>query len=230
MTSTAEASVDEAITSRRSVRAFRPDPVPRETVAQIVEVAARAPSGTNTQPWQVHVFTGDAKERLSEVVLKEFWDENASHSNDREHYMGKNWRDPYLARRRKVGWDLYGLLNIGKGDFEKTRLQHAENFRFFGAPVGMIFTIDKDMGWMSWLDYGMFLQNICVAARGRGLHTCPQAAWGQYHDVLGPHLGLNGENMAHCGLSLGYEDEGAVINQLRTEREPVEGFVSFHED
>ncbi len=220
-------SVDEAITSRRSVRAFSSDPVPQETVAHILEVSCRAPSGTNTQPWHVHVFSGEALASLCEAVLHAFWNEPEKHDNDRLHYMEK-WRDPYLARRRKVGWDLYGLAGIGKGEHEKTREFHSRNFRFFNAPVGMIFTIDRDMGWMSWLDYGMFMENICLAARGQGLHTCAQAAWGSYHDVVEKHLDLPTQQVVHCGMALGYEDTAAIVNKLQTVREPLEAFVTFH--
>ena len=219
--------VDEAITSRRSVRAFKSDAVPRETVAHILEVASRAPSGTNIQPWHVHVFTGDSLTSLSDAVLDAYWNEPEKHSNDRLHYM-EDWRDPYLARRRKIGWDLYGLLGIKKGEREKTREFHSRNFKFFNAPVGMIFTIDRDMGWMSWLDYGMFMENICIAARGQGLHTCPQAAWGQYHDVIEKHLALPPEQVVHCGMSLGFEDTTAKVNSLATVREPLDTFVTFH--
>ncbi len=220
--------VDEAITSRRSVRAFKSDPVAHETVAHILEVASRAPSGTNIQPWHVHVLTGDALKSLSDAVLDAYWNEPEKHHNDRLHYM-EDWRDPYLARRRKIGWDLYGLLGIKKGERDKTREFHARNFKFFNAPVGMIFTIDRDMGWMSWLDYGMFMQNICIAARGQGLHTCPQAAWGQYHDVIEKHLDLPSQQLVHCGMSLGYEDTTAEVSKLRTVREPLDRFVTFHE-
>lgn len=222
-------SVDEAIQTRRSVRAFKPDPVAHETVEHILALASRSPSGTNTQPWNVHVFIGEAKGRLSQSVLDAFWNEPGKHESDRLHYLGK-WRDPYLARRRKVGWDLYGLAGIEKGEHEKTRAFHARNYEFFGAPVGMIFTIDNDMGWMSWLDYGMFIQNICLAARGQGLHSCPQAAWGSYHDVIEKHLNLPPTQLVHCGLSLGYEDTQVKVNQLETVREPVERFATFHSD
>ena len=220
-------SVDEAITSRRSVRAYKPDPVPQGTISHILEVASRAPSGTNMQPWHVHIFTGDALNSLTSSVLDAFWNEPEEHQSDRQHYLEKI-RDPYLARRRKVGWDLYGILGIGKGEREKTREFHAQNYKFFGAPVGMIFTIDHDMGWMSWLDYGMFIQNICIAARGQGLHTCPQAAWASYHDVVEKHLGLPEIQLVHCGMSLGFEDTEAAVNTLETVREPVEEFVTFH--
>lgn len=222
-------SVDDAITSRRSVRAFKSDPVPQATIAHILEVAARAPSGTNMQPWNVHVFTGAARQALCDVVLDAFWNEPGEHESDRLHYLEQN-RDPYLARRRKVGWDLYGILGIGKGEREKTRDWHAQNYKFFDAPVGMIFTIDRDMGWMSWLDYGMFIQNICIAARGQGLDTCPQAAWASYHKVVEKHLGLPEQQIVHCGLSLGFEDTENKVNTLETVREPLEEFVTFHGD
>ena len=222
-------SVDEAILSRRSVRAFKPDEVSQETVADILEVAKRSPSGTNTQPWRVHVFTGAAKDRLIDTVQKVFWEDANEHSHDRLHYM-ETWREPYLARRRKVGWDLYGLAGIKKGEWEKTREFHSRNFRFFGAPVGILFTVDNDMGWMSWLDYGMFIQSVCIAARGRGLHTCAQAAWGTYHALLKDYLRLPDKQMIHCGMSLGFEDTQAAVNALETVREPLDEFVTFHQD
>ena len=222
-------TVDEAILSRRSVRGYLPTPVPHEAVKHILQVARRAPSGTNTQPWKVHVLTGVALKGLSDAVLDAFYNDTDQHGNDRTHYLDK-WRDPYLARRRKVGWDLYDLVGIKKGDREKTKNFHAKNFSFFGAPVGMIFTIDQDMGWMSWLDYGMFLQNICIAARGQGLHTCAQASWGTYHTVVEKELGLPGHELVHVGMSLGYEDTEAPQNSLATVREPLESFVTFHQN
>lgn len=224
----ARAAVDAAITSRRSIRAFLPTPVPRETVEQILAVAARAPSGTNTQPWQVHVLTGAALQRLSARVLAAFDDpgERATHSEEYAYYP-EQWRSPYIERRRKVGWDLYSLLGIGKADKERMHRQHGRNYAFFDAPVGLIFTIDRVMRQGSWLDYGMFLQNVMVAARGRGLDTCPQAAFTQFHRIIADELSLSPEQMVVCGMSLGHADPAAVENQLVTEREPVAGFARF---
>ena len=221
-------SVDDAILSRRSVRRFLPKPVPRETVEHILAVASRAPSGTNHQPWRVHVLTGAARQRLVDAVLEAYWKAPEQHAHDREYYLPE-WREPYLGRRRKVGWDLYGLLGIAKGDRERMRAQHARNFMFFDAPVGLIFTIERDLGWASWMDYGMFLQNIMLAARGQGLHTCPQVSFGTYHKVIQKVLELPEREIAHCGMSLGYEDESAPENRLRTERVPVSEFAVFHE-
>jgi nitroreductase len=224
------AAVDEAITSRHSMRAFLPTPVPRETIEAILAVAARAPSGTNTQPWKVHVLTGAAKVALSRDILAAYDDpvERAQHTEEYAYYP-LQWISPYVDRRRKVGWDLYGLLNIGKTDKAAMHAQHGRNYRFFDAPVGLMFTIARVLERGSWLDYGMFLQNVMVAARGRGLHTCPQAAFTPFHRIIERHLGLNADEMLVCGMSLGHADPDAIENTLQTAREPIEGFVRFHE-
>jgi nitroreductase len=223
------AAVDAAITSRRSVRAFLPTPVPRETIEAILQVASRAPSGTNTQPWKVHVLTGAARERLSRDILAAYDDpaERARHTEEYAYYPTE-WVSPYIDRRRKVGWDLYGLLGIGKTDKARMHEQHGRNYRFFDAPVGLIFVIDRIMRQGSWLDYGMYLQNVMVAARARGLDTCPQAAFMQFHRIISTQLGLADTEMVVCGMSLGYADHGAIVDQLVTEREPVHGYTRFH--
>jgi nitroreductase len=222
------AAVDEALTSRRSIRAYLPTAVPREVLEQMLSVAARAPSGTNTQPWQVHVLTGEPKAALSRDIRAAFDDpeERARHSEPYAYYPTQ-WQSPYIDRRRKVGWDLYGLLGIGKADKSRMHEQHAKNYDFFGAPVGLIFTIDSLMQQGSWLDYGMFLQNLMVAARARGLDTCPQAAFTQFHRIIARHLALRDDQTVVCGMSLGYADPAAVENSLVTEREPVAGFTRF---
>jgi nitroreductase len=223
------AAVDFAITSRRSLRAFLPTPVARETIEEIVAVASRAPSGTNTQPWKVHVLTGEARARLVAAILAVHDDPAAARAHAEEwDYYPREWASPYLERRRKVGWDLYGLLGIGRSDRAAMHAQHGRNFRFFDAPVGMIFTIDRVLRQGSFLDYGMFLQSVMVAARGRGLDTCPQAAFMQYHRVIAEQLALPTSEMVVCGMSLGYADPTKVENRLRTEREPVGAFTTFH--
>ncbi|HRP77986.1 MAG TPA: nitroreductase [Aquamicrobium sp.] len=220
------AIVDEAIASRRSVRAFLPTPVPDETVKDILRVASRAPSGTNMQPWKVYVVTGEKKEALTRAILgsgirpeKIEWDEYR--------YYPEHFFEPYLTRRRAVGFALYGLLDIGRRDVDRMRAQHDRNFTFFDAPVGMIFTIDRRLNMGSWLDHGMFLQNVMIAARGRGLHTCPQAAFAPYHRQIRPLLGIPDEEIVVCGMALGHEDESKPENALRSERVPVEEFVTF---
>jgi nitroreductase len=224
------AAVDAAITSRRSVRAFLPDPVPRETIERILEVAARAPSGTNTQPWQVVVLTGEAKSALTQKIVAAYDDpaQRATHTDEYAYYPTE-WRSPYIDRRRKVGWDLYGLLGIGKADKAAMHAQHGRNYAFFDAPVGLIFTIDRVLQQGSWLDYGMFLQSVMVAARGRGLDTCPQQAFAQYHRIIEEQLQFPPERMVVCGMSLGWADPAARVNALHTERAPVAEFARFLE-
>jgi nitroreductase len=224
------AAVDAAITSRRSVRAFLPTPVPRQTIEDILRVAVRAPSGTNTQPWKVYVLTGDAKQHLSEKIMAAYDDptERARHTEEYAYYPTE-WVPPYIDRRRKIGWDLYGLLGIGKTDKARMHAQHGRNYAFFDAPVGLMFTIDRVMRQGSWLDYGMFLQNVMVAARARGLDTCPQAAFMQFHRIIMEHVGAPAQEMLVCGMSLGHADADAVENRLTTEREPVSGFARFIE-
>jgi nitroreductase len=220
--------VDLAITSRRSVRRFLDTPVPRETIEALLQVAARAPSGTNTQPWKTYVLTGAAREGLVRKILAAYDDpaQRASHVEEYAYYPTQ-WVSPYIERRRKVGWDLYGLLGIGKADKQRMHEQHGRNFRFFDAPVGLIFTIDRIMCQGSWLDYGMFLQNLMVAARGRGLDTSPQAAFMQLHRNINQHVGAEPGEMVVCGMSLGHADPDAPENRLVTEREPVASFARF---
>jgi len=223
--------VDHAIRTRQSVRAFLPTPVLRATIEEILAVAARAPSGTNTQPWKVTVLTGTAKERLSAAIVRAYNDAEARGQHTEEYaYYPTQWVEPYLGRRRKIGWDLYGLLGIGRTEKARMHAQHGRNYAFFDAPVGMIFTIDRVMEQGSWLDYGMFLENIMIAARARGLDTCPQAAFIQFHRVIKEELRLPEELMVVCGMSLGYADMNRVENTLATEREPVEGFAQFLEE
>lgn len=219
-------AVEEAITSRRSVRGFLPTPIGRDVVERILAVASRAPSGSNIQPWKVHVVLGPALERLKQEL-------SAAHfggvPEGREYdYYPTVWRSPYLERRRKVGWDLYRLTGVARGDREGSLRQHGRNYAFFGAPVGMVFTIDRDLGKGSWLDFGMFLENIMIAARGHGLDTCPQAAIANYPDILRRRLGIGDDQTIICGMALGLADPDEPANRLESEREPVEGFATFH--
>ena len=225
-----QAAVDEAITSRRSMRAFLPQPVAREDIEAMLEVAARAPSGTNTQPWKVYVVTGAAREQLSDAIVRTYLDPQAAGTHAEEYsYYPTKWVSPYIDRRRKVGWDLYALLGLTREDKVGMQAQHARNYVFFDAPVGMIFTIDRVMERGSWLDYGMFLQNIMVAARGRGLDTCPQAAFTQFHRIISDELQLPDTEQVVCGMALGYADRSKIENTLVTHREPVSGFAKFLE-
>jgi len=220
--------VDEVIQSRRSVRAFLPQPVPREALEELLQISSRAPSGTNVQPWKVYVLTDGSKEALSEKILAAYNDpeEAQTHTEEYPYYPAK-WISPYIDRRRKVGLDLYGLLDIKKGDAARMHEQHGRNYKFFDAPVGLIFTIDRIMQQGSWFDYGMFVQTIMLAARARGLDTCPQAAFTQFHRIIEEHLALPENEMVVCGMALGYADNSQPENQLRTERAPLEEWVRF---
>jgi len=222
------AAVDAAILTRRSIRAYLPTPVERETVEDILGVAARSPSGTNTQPWKVHVLSGASLAALTTRLMQVYNDpeQAAAHQEEYDYYPSQ-WSSPYIDRRRKVGWDLYSLLGIAKSDRQRMHEQQGRNFQFFGAPVGLVFSIDRQMAQGSWLDYGMFLQSIMVAARARGLDTCPQAAFTKFHRVLTEHLALPGGDMVVCGMALGWSDPAALENTLVTERAPVSEFARF---
>ena len=221
-------AVEEAITTRRSIRAFLPTPVPRATIERILQVAARAPSGTNTQPWKTYVLTGAPLKAMSDRLVAAYDDpeERALHIEEYAYYPTE-WRSPFVDRRRKVGWDLYTLLGIAKTDKERMHAQHRRNYRFFDAPVGLMFTIDRTMRQGSWLDFGMFLQSVMVAARGHGLDTCPQAAFTQFHRIIMDELGAPDNEQLICGMSLGVADPKAIENSLVTEREPVSSFATF---
>ena len=217
---------DLAITSRHSIRAFLPTPVSAATVEAILNIAARAPSGTNMQPWMVRVLTGAPKDRLIAAVQAAFDSGEAEHKHEVQYYPDEFF-EPYLGRRRKVGWDLYGRLGIARGENAKMKAQHRRNFQFFDAPVGIVFTIDRRLATGSWLDYGMFLQNVMTAARARGLDTSAQAAWTHFHRAMRPVLGLEDTEVVVCGMALGYADPDAPENAMITERVPAAEFTRF---
>ncbi|HEY8904659.1 MAG TPA: nitroreductase [Rhodoferax sp.] len=226
------AVVDAAITSRMSVRAFTSQQVPRPVLAHLLEVASRAPSGTNTQPWKVYVLQGASRDALVAKVCAAHDALRADPALADEYfeeydYYPEKWVSPYIDRRRENGWSLYGLLGIGKGDKEKMHAQHQRNFRFFEAPVGLMFTVDRVMGRGSLIDYGMFLQNLMVAARAHGLHTCPQAAWNGFSKIVIPHIGAGADEMLVCGMALGYADMSNPVNAFHTPRVAVNQFTKW---
>lgn len=227
------ASVEAAITSRFSCRAFlRDKPVPRAALEQILEVASRAPSGTNTQPWRVYVLQGASRDGLVDKVSAAhdaIYADPARAAEYREEYdyYPRKWVSPYIDRRRENGWGLYGLLGIAKGEKDKMHAQHHRNFSFFDAPVGLMFTMDRVLERGSLVDYGMFLQNIMVAARAHGLHTCPQAAWNGFAKIILPHIGAGPDEMVVCGMALGYADLSAKVNTFHTPREASSSFTRW---
>lgn len=220
-------STDAALRTRRSVRAFLPKPVARPMIEELLSLASRSASGSNIQPWKVHVVSGDVRAELSRAILNAVKRDGYEKYQREWNYYPLNWREPFLGRRRKIGWDLYGLLGISKGDFEGTERQRRRNYDFFGAPVGMIFTLDEDLEIGSWLDLGIFIGSLCIAARGRGLDTCAQAAFADFHTLIRPLLGLPEREIVICGLALGYADSHALENQLVTERAPLAQFATF---
>jgi nitroreductase len=227
-------SVDAAITSRMSARAFLNKAVERKLLEHLLEVASRAPSGTNTQPWKVYVLQGASRDALVGKVCAAHDALRADPALAAEYreeydYYPEKWVSPYIDRRRENGWSLYGLLGITKGDKDRMHAQHQRNFRFFDAPVGLMFTLDRVMGRGSLVDYGMFMQSIMVAARGHGLHTCPQAAWNGFAKIIMPHIGAGDSEMLVCGMSLGYADPDDKVNHFHTPREPVSAFTQWLE-
>ncbi|MBC7547414.1 MAG: nitroreductase [Polaromonas sp.] len=224
--------VDEAISSRQSVRQFLPTPVPHVLIEQLLDLASRAPSGTNTQPWKTYVLQGNSLSRLVDQVCSvhaSFAANPALAADYKEEYdyYPEQWVSPYIDRRRENGWGLYGLLGITKGDKAAMHAQQQRNFRFFDAPVGLMFTLDRVMGRGSLVDYGMFLQTLMVAARGHGLDTCPQAAWNGFAKIILPHIGAGSNEMLVCGMALGYADPSALVNTFRTPRVPAADFTTW---
>ncbi len=210
----------EAIKARKSIRAFTDQPVEKETVEQILEIAQRSPSGTNTQPWHVYVCAGDVKQAISEDVL-EMARSGGGKSYEHHNYYPATWQDVHRDRRRGIGWALYGLLGIQKGDREGSARQGARNFLFFDAPVGLFITVDSYLTRGSWADAGMYAQTIMLAAKGFGLDTCPQAAWIPYQEPIFRHLGIPDDQDLVTGMSLGYANPDAIENTLVSEREDV---------
>lgn len=219
-------TVDAAVRTRQSARAYLRKPVPKALIEQILELSRFAPSGTNTQPWRAYVLTGAHKTEFCDEVLAAYHANDSSQTREYEYYPTQ-WFEPYLGRRRACGWGLYGALNITREDKAGMHAQHARNFTFFDAPVGLIFTLDRRLNTGSWLDLGMFLQNVMLCARARGLHTCPQAAFANYHRIIREHVPLTEDEVVVCGMALGYRDADAVENQWRTEREPVSAFTQW---
>lgn len=216
----------EAIRSRKSIRAFKPDPVPRETINEILAVSQRSPSGTNTQPWHVWVCAGEVKEAITQDVLAmlERGEAKSYHHYD---YYPERWNDVHNARRRAVGYGLYALLGIAKQDREGRNRQGARNFAFFDAPVGLFITIDRYLARGNWADTGMYIQTIMLAAKGLGLDTCPQAAWIPVQEPIFRHLGIPDDQELVTGMSLGYPHPDAIENTLVSEREEIEKVVTW---
>ncbi len=218
--------VSEAIKSRITVRQFLDKPVPADTIREILETSKRAPSGGNLQPWNVHVVAGEPLQAL----IKDIEGKLASGVTEDPEYnvYPPDLVDPYKTRRRIVGQQLYDLIGVPRSDTPGKLKQLARNFRFFDAPVGMFFVLHRQMEIGQYADVGMFMENIMLLAREYGLDTCPQEAWARWPQTLKEHLSLSDDEILFCGLALGYKDETAVINELVSERETFENFVTLH--
>ena len=224
--------VDDAITARHSVRAFLDTPVATETIKDILNVAARAPSGTNTQPWKVYVVTGQKRAEMIERVCAAQQalfqqPELAEQYQETFAYYPETWISPFIDRRRENGWGLYGLLGIQKGEKEKMAAQQLRNYQLFDAPVALYFTVNKAMGIGSKMDISMMIQNVMIAAKARGLDTCPQAAWNHFHPIVLEVLDVPEDEELVCTVALGYADPDHIVNTFITPREPVENFTVF---
>ncbi|MBI4192009.1 MAG: nitroreductase [Betaproteobacteria bacterium] len=213
-----------AARTRRSIRAYKAEPVAVEIVSEIVALGRHAPSNSNTQPWRVHVLTGATLKRVGAAIQHAFLSGEPGHKRD--YHMGPIY-GPYLARKRQCGWGLYGTIGIGRGEHAKSRAYHATNYNFFGAPVGLIFSIDRKLEKGSWLDYGMFMQTIMLAARARGLHTCAEAAIANYPDIVRRELDITSDWVVICGMALGYADPEAVINTFQPPRIDLQEYAVF---
>ncbi|WP_456448988.1 nitroreductase [Thiolapillus sp.] len=220
-------NVLEAIQGRISTRAYLDKPVSRETIRKILDTARWSPSGVNTQPWKVAVVQGEALARLSAALLQ-LQAEGVAPTPDYSYYPGK-WVQPYKGRRFQCGMDLYKALGIGREDKEKRLEAALNNYRFFGAPVSLFFFIDRDLRQGSWLDMGMFIQSVMLAAREFGLDTCPQASTADYPDAVREQLGITAQNLLVCGMAMGYADREHPVNRYRTQREAVDDFCTWHE-
>jgi len=219
-------NVLDAIANRKSIRAFRPDPVPKDTVEKILEIAQRAPSGTNTQPWHVYACTGAVKQAITDDVLALVRSGAGEKYEDYDYYPA-DWQPVHRDRRRGVGWSLYSLVGIPKGDRVASAKQAARNFLFFDAPVGLFVTTDSYLSRGSWADAGMYLQTIMLAAKGFGLDTCPQAAWIPYQKPVFKHLGIPDDQALVSGMALGFADHSKIENTLVSEREALDNVVRF---
>ena len=226
--------VDDAICSRHSVRAFLDTPIETQVIKDILTVASRAPSGTNTQPWKVYVVTGQKSAELIDRVCHaqiELYQkpELAAQYKETFAYYPETWISPFIDRRRENGWGLYGLLGIQKTEREKMAAQQLRNFQLFDAPVALCFTVNKIMGIGAKMDISMMIQNVMIAAKARGLDTCPQAAWNHFHAIVLDVLDAPENEDLVCTVALGYSDPNHIVNTFITPREPVENFTVFVE-
>jgi nitroreductase len=219
----AAAALDEVIRSRKAVRAFRPDPVPKHLLVEILETARMAPSNYNSQPWRVHLLAGKVKRELGEAMLQAHVTKAVPPFSPFPQPMPADC----AARIDDFGRRLYSTLGIDRSDMAGRARQTGRNYLFFEAPVGLIFTIHAALTKHSWLDCGLFVQSLILAAQVRGLATCPQVSFVRFQSIIAERLGLPPEEQVTCGMSLGYADEQAAVNRMDMPREPLEQFARW---
>jgi len=219
--------VRDAVATRYSCRAFIPTPVPHSTVRDILDRAARAPSGGNLQPWLVHAIAGRRLEELKAQLRPRFAAEIPRGEGAEYEVYPRDLKEPYHDRRARVGSQLYETIGIPREDRPARYRQFARNYLFYDAPVGLFVSMDRSMGAPQWSDAGGFIQTVMLLARAHGLHTCAQEAWTSWHKTVSAFLNLPREHILFCGIALGFADEAAPINNWRAEREPVEAFAKF---
>ncbi|MCP3710562.1 nitroreductase [Paraburkholderia sp. CNPSo 3274] len=218
--------VSEAVTSRKSVRQFLPDPVDPAIIRRVLDAAARAPSGGNLQPWHVHVVGGDSLAKLKAIMADRIAQAPAGEQMEYDVYP-RELSSPYRERRYQVGEDLYRSIDVAREDRPGRLRQFARNYAFFDAPLALFCSVDRQMGAPQWADLGMFLQTVMLLLREAGLHSCAQECWARYAQSVGEFLALPRERMVFCGMAIGHEDPGAPINQWRSARAPLDEFVQF---
>ncbi len=219
-------NVSEALLKRKSVRAYTDKTVKHDLLEQILNSASHAPSGVNIQPWKVAVLTGENKKLLQEKMLEAFAARQEKKMDYQ--YYPLNWTEPYKARRKQCGLQMYSALEISREDKEKQINQWAANYRAFDAPVMLLFYMEAQLETGSFLDYGMFLQSIMLAAAEQGLATCPQAALAEYPEIVKDFLNISPDTQLICGMAMGYEDINDPVNSYRTERIDINEFVTFY--
>ena len=215
----------DVIRNRKSVRAYKDQEVADEVIQELLELASCSPSGANTQPWQVAVLRGETKDRLAQKMIEAF--ESGEKMEKDYQYYPVEWVEPFNQRRFYCGNQLYQALDIERHERDRRRSQWALNYRAFNAPVMLLFFLDSHLEAGSYIDYGMFLQTLMLAAMEMGLATCPEAALAEYPDLVRNELNIQGEPKLLCGMALGYEDASHPVNQYRTPRADVNSFTSW---
>lgn len=218
--------ISQAVDSRISCRAFQDKQVPRAVIKELLEKAKRSPSGGNLQPWHVWVMDGERLATFKTDIAAKLADNPFGEGTEYDIYP-KGLVDPYRARRGKCGEDMYKSINVARDDKMGRLTQFARNFELFGAPTALFFAIDRRMGMGQWSDLGMFIQTFMLLAREAGLHSCAQEAWAIWHKTISETVNMPDDLMLFCGMGVGYMDETAPINSLRTDRAPTEEIITF---